>query len=62
MKSFAGLFLCFALYTPFLWYVSNLTTKYGSIDSAPALASIFAIFLVLMPLVVIYFIDKAYKK
>ena len=59
MQTLTSLFLFVALYTPSIWLISNLTTKYGSLDSAPVLASSFAIFLLLMPIAVFYFISKS---
>lgn len=63
LKNIANMFLICALYTPAFWYTSNLTTKYGSIESAPTIAGIFSIVLIIMPLVVIYLlIEETQKK
>jgi hypothetical protein len=62
MKTFTSFFLLFALYTPAFCFMSHLTTTYGDFSFAPVMSHIISIFLMLMPLYVLYFIDNNQQK
>ena len=64
MSKFIGLFVIFALYSPLFWYLSGLREKYFSV-SLRVLEfgeGVILVFLTIMPLVAMVYIQKRWKE